>query len=50
MLENLKLLEEELKHNPDMIVSRGCQYEIITSLESAIEILEKLRRKDNDIK
>lgn len=43
MLENLKLLLEELKHNSDCVISRGNLDDICCSLETAIEILEQLR-------
>lgn len=43
MLENLKLLLDELKHNPDCVLSRGNLNDICCSLETSIEILEKLR-------
>lgn len=43
MIENLKLLLEELKHNPDMVLSRGKQEDVIFSLQTVIEILEKLK-------
>lgn len=45
MIDNLKLLLEELRKNPDMVVSRGNQENICFSLETAIEILEKLKNK-----
>lgn len=45
MIDNLKLLLEELRKNPDMVVSRGNQKNICFSLETAIEILEKLKNK-----
>ena len=44
MIENLKILLEELKHNPDFVVSRGNQNNITFSLETAIEVLEKIRK------
>lgn len=44
MLENLKILLEELKKNPDLVVSRGNQDKITFSLETAIEILEKINK------
>jgi hypothetical protein len=45
MLENLKLLLEELRKNPDMVLSRGNQENVIFSLETAIEVLEKLKNE-----
>ena len=44
MVENLKILLEELKHNPDFVVSRGNQNDIEFSLETAIEVLEKIKK------
>lgn len=46
MIENLKLLLEELEKNPDMILSRGNQEQAIFSLKTAIEILENLRNEE----
>lgn len=45
MIDNLKLLLEELRKNPDMVISRENQEKICFSLETAIEILEKLKNK-----
>lgn len=44
MIENLKILLEELKKNPDFVVSRGNQHDITFSLETAIEVLEKIKK------
>lgn len=49
MIENLKLLLEELEKNPDMILSRGNQEQVIFSLKIAIEILEDIKYKERRI-
>ncbi len=49
MLENLKLLLDELQHNPDCHLSRGNYQDVSFSLECAIEILEKLRNEERSI-
>ena len=48
MLDNLNLLLDELRNNPDMIVSRGNQEKYVFSLETAIEILEKIKGVNNE--
>ena len=49
MLENLKLLLDELQNNPDCHLSRGDYQDMIFSLKCAIEILEKIRNKGRSI-
>lgn len=49
MIDNLKLLLEELRKNPDMVVSRGNQEKICFSLETAIEILEKIKNNERNV-
>ena len=49
MIENLKLLLDELQHNPDCHLSRGDYQDVSFSLECAIEILEKIKYEERSI-
>ena len=49
MLENLKLLLDELQHNPDCCLSRGNHQDVSFSLECAIEILDKIKYEERSL-